>query len=595
MSKRCKESDYMLNRLGAKRILVIIMAFIILVTTFPPISTYAAEYQYHISHDMDSIIDFDPAFVGTLILTYGGYKLLVAILASAGILLSMYELQTGYMSRALHDLSQSTVNALNSLAETNHVYVETQAGSVVGVIAMSQIALHAILVDVQQVFSKHATADGRSLVREVPSNIIGIHVATNAPLVMSPSRLFSWYVYTMGGYRSDFHPMEFTNIHAIANELSVLLPNEVTLGGSTFTVDMYFRPGMGAFSIAEWRLVFLRDGARMWTHSLSIPRAWGLTDYDAIRIEVMPLGFTLVRSRFSPDYRLQFYVLSWSFYSIPTFGDFYVVRPYQTGFYLDYLPTGIVAPNSLIATLDVPNVVSDIAGTMDNIRDIAGTYDDIFILNPASALDLYNARVRDVVITGEVTTDYPNGGTNGGGGTGGYLGILGQILAALRSLPQLIANAIVGDFSTFDFSAMHNLPNITTLFPFSLPWDFHRAIIAMGGGSTSFAYMSSTTNVITWEEAMEAFSSGDMAAFNSDHNAYNISAFDELFIGIEPASSFLASRPAPVFQFTLPHPFNYTWQLNMADFEPLAQIVRWGVLLVFLIGLLFTTRSLIQF
>lgn len=62
-----------------------------------------------------------------------------------------------------------------------------------------------------------------------------------------------------------------------------------------------------------------------------------------------------------------------------------------------------------------------------------------------------------------------------------YSGILGSILGLLQTLAQSIANAIsavfVGDWASVDFSPLElAFENVSTRFPFSIPWDFQRVV-----------------------------------------------------------------------------------------------------------------------
>jgi hypothetical protein len=117
---------------------------------------------------------------------------------------------------------------------------------------------------------------------------------------------------------------------------------------------------------------------------------------------------------------------------------------------------------------------------------------------------------------------------------------LQNIEDSTRSLGQKIGDAVVGQPGTLDLRPLEELKAISGVFPFSIPWDLYNAFLAMFGGSTTAA-------------------------------------------------------PAPVFEMDLTNTIlNSKIKIDFSEYETMAIIVRWGIMGLFVVGLIKATSSLIK-
>jgi hypothetical protein len=109
-----------------------------------------------------------------------------------------------------------------------------------------------------------------------------------------------------------------------------------------------------------------------------------------------------------------------------------------------------------------------------------------------------------------------------------------------RSIPQRIGDVIVGQPDNLDFSPLEDLRAVSGVFPFSIPWDLRNAFLAMFGGS-------------------------------------------------------VAAAPAPVFEIDLTDTVLASkLKIDFAEYETMAIVVRWGIMGLFVIGLISATGRLIK-
>jgi hypothetical protein len=230
----------------------------------------------------------------------------------------------------------------------------------------------------------------------------------------------------------------------------------------------------------------------------------------------------------------------------------------ETVVFVEDMKTADVAP---------VNIFQDFAAALQAVAqqgNVPGNDDDvIFILTPPIAAHapttpdaptlppMYGSFagpqtiVRPVTGTGAiidnppVPTAIPGQGNDLGaisGQLGGILGLLQGIWDSIKSLPQSIATAVVGT-ATIDYSPLKNNIDLTTVFPFCIPFDFIRAITSL-------------------QAAPQA------PSFTID--------FSGTVLG------------------------DYIWELDMADFETPARVIRWGVWISFFIGLMIATQKFIK-
>jgi len=140
----------------------------------------------------------------------------------------------------------------------------------------------------------------------------------------------------------------------------------------------------------------------------------------------------------------------------------------------------------------------------------------------------------------------------------------------------------------FDFSILFDsMPNLMEYFPFSIPFDLYNTFRVIAG------QMPVETVGMTLQEA-RAFT----ALMENSHRQAEIMAlhgghvaFQSSYAGIEPM--FLTDT-APRFEIEIPEPFNYTFVFDMNDYTALIGVVRWSLLVIFIIGLYKLTPLLIR-
>jgi hypothetical protein len=117
---------------------------------------------------------------------------------------------------------------------------------------------------------------------------------------------------------------------------------------------------------------------------------------------------------------------------------------------------------------------------------------------------------------------------------------LKEIRDHTRTIGNRIGDAVIGSPGSLDFSPLEELRVFNGVFPFSIPWDLRNAFLAMFGGSVN-------------------------------------------------------PTPAPVFEVDLTDTiFNTRWRIDFSDFELLAIVMRWGIMALFVVGLIKTTGTLIK-
>lgn len=199
------------------------------------------------------------------------------------------------------------------------------------------------------------------------------------------------------------------------------------------------------------------------------------------------------------------------------------------------------------ATLQTPNILSDYAGTIASIRSHSHLSDDndsLWFAMPATLKGLVGAKMPDVVVPGSINVDLPNTNTWDDAEVKGLLGnilnVLNNVLDGIKALPAIIAQtlsvALVGDMA-LNFESMNNRTQLTTVFPFCIPFDLAHAIESLR---------------------------------------------------VPPkAPTFGADFSGTIFG-------NYQFRLDLSEYESIAQIIRWTVWISFFIGLLFITPKLIR-
>jgi len=108
-----------------------------------------------------------------------------------------------------------------------------------------------------------------------------------------------------------------------------------------------------------------------------------------------------------------------------------------------------------------------------------------------------------------------------------------------RNIPQRIGDVIVGSPGELDFSPLEELKAIGGVFPFSIPWDLRNAFLAMFGGSVSVS--------------------------------------------------------APVFEIDLTNTIlNSKIEIDFSEYERMVIAIRWGIMGLFVMGLVMATGRLIK-
>lgn len=165
--------------------------------------------------------------------------------------------------------------------------------------------------------------------------------------------------------------------------------------------------------------------------------------------------------------------------------------------------------------------------------------------------------------------------------------VLNNINANVRDLPSRIADILPGNSGStdidFDFTGipetpdfefnfwpiLDNMPNLMDYFPFSIPLDLYNTFRVMAGT------MPIEALGLTRNEQVE---------FMALHT--------QGYEGINPA--LLQAPPPPRWEIELPDPFNYTLVLDLADFQPVINVIRWGLILFFTAGLIKITPMVIR-
>jgi|GEM_PF-4892719 len=279
--------------------------------------------------------------------------------------------------------------------------------------------------------------------------------------------------------------------------------------------------------------------------------------------------------------------------------------------------TGLVPSQSIVApttrplpfVINTANAITNPAAAMAAVQAISGaaTDDDIIAIwlpdipaiEAGDFSSLVNATVADVIVPREVLEDednppivYPPGtiappGTGTGDLTGINQGIraidstLQNILEVTRDIADSITATtpypdltiddiyipyvpmpIVPDVPDFewDFSSIFgNMPNLMDYFPFSIPLDLYNTFRVMSGNMPIEALSLNT------QERREL-----MALIE---NGYSYASIEPMFLG--------GLGTPPRFEFDLPEPFNYKIVVDLADFEILIAVIRWGTLMSF--------------
>jgi len=189
-----------------------------------------------------------------------------------------------------------------------------------------------------------------------------------------------------------------------------------------------------------------------------------------------------------------------------------------------------------VINLNPVNIVEDMYAAREAVEALTGEWDDvdyIYLEFPQSLLDLLggNTGVGDVVI--------PDGGVVAPPVNPPVDEALGGILDAITALPGQLANTMVGTME-LDFSRFQNTTSLTMLFPFSIPFDFVRAINSL--------------RVPPKPPRFEIDFTGTVLAGNQE----------------------------------------VVWALDLSDFESIAQVVRWTVWISVFIGLMLATHKFIK-
>jgi hypothetical protein len=125
---------------------------------------------------------------------------------------------------------------------------------------------------------------------------------------------------------------------------------------------------------------------------------------------------------------------------------------------------------------------------------------------------------------------------------------LKELNRQVGNLPGAIAGQVVGD-GNINF----NTPSgITTVFPFSIPFSFSRAVMGLRAPPQAPRF--------------EADFSGTIFDTRTLTQEYGMDGKGE----------------------------NFVWVLDMADFESVAAVIRWTVWISFFIGLMFVTNKVIR-
>ena len=246
-----------------------------------------------------------------------------------------------------------------------------------------------------------------------------------------------------------------------------------------------------------------------------------------------------------------------------------------------------VQTNAIIRSMDFilsqANAITNPATAMAAVQAISGAVADddyIGIWIPHSINDVVNPTLTlaDVVVPGDIVNDdvivyppitYPPSTGNPPGtanppwvgdltntvsniatDVGGIRGALNTVIEGVQAIPGQLTNiwegiqaipaavtsTLVGTME-LDFSRLRTSQNVTTLFPFSIPFDYYRTIASL--------------RVPPQVPVVEMDFSGTIFG-------------------------------------------DYVWRLDMSEFEFIAEIVRWGVWIMFFIGLITATHKFIK-
>ena len=214
----------------------------------------------------------------------------------------------------------------------------------------------------------------------------------------------------------------------------------------------------------------------------------------------------------------------------------------------------IISPNigdiidlSFTGYLEIPNLLADPYSTRSSILDhakLANPDDSIVFSVPVTLDGLVGVRVGDVVVPGSILSDLPNTDTWDDAEVVGLLGnilnVLNNVLDAIKSLSasisQTLSVALVGDM-TLNFDKVNNRVPLSNVFPFSIPWDLTNAVESLRVAPV--------------------------------------------------APSFSADFSGTVLD-------GYSFELDLSEYDSVAQIIRWSVWIAFFIGLIVGTSKLIK-
>ena len=254
-------------------------------------------------------------------------------------------------------------------------------------------------------------------------------------------------------------------------------------------------------------------------------------------------------------------------------------------------PTIPVNTPGFTAALNPSNAITGASAHFDwlqNLADLGGGY--VSIVVPSNPADLVGRGAETVVVPGVVAGNpaipgYPAHPVNPGNPAipdidvelGRISVILQNILDAIRAIPVSISNILPPPRASledwygylpeveertfiFDFRFLLDLmPDLSNRFPFSVPFSIYN-----------------TFRVLAGELPVEMVGLSQLE-INALMDTYHYSHLEYRSIGIV--------RP-PVFTVEMPPPFNYTFVLDLADYQGFISLVRWSILASFAIGMM---------
>lgn len=545
-----------------------LMIFVIAATMLLlPIPVYAVRYETQ--HDSFSIAPIAEPFT----LTYGGKKVVVAVLAGLGI--TFYSV--AQMENAIDGLElrfdMSLIQTINHMATQLNPFTPNISYALVSQQVVDQIANHAIS-------EWGGSVRGNQIVSgSIHDSTVGIQIETNLPVI---DRNFMAGIYNTNAPNDN--PLLQNAIEATASLFREMLEPTAIIAGDVYTI----RTWRAAIGESYWLGVMRND---LEVRSSSVTR--GNANVAANRFTHEILGFYICANTMPAQVRImskntwhqnaqrnnpQGITLT-STVAIPSLA----------------LDLGNIYIPGIIARLQGVNALTNVAAAIQAMVQtgaITSADQDFHIVIPHTLGGLTGANVGTVVIP---RTGVLNPPTIDLEDIERELALIAQLIAAgvltlteameaLRAAGYALTADRVIQFDPvdmppipefdLDFSNNFNnifdaMPNLMEYFPFSIPFDLLQTIRVLGG-QAPIETLGMTPGEFRTFMSAQAFAYGEL--------------------GIAPANLF----PPPRFEIEFPAPFNYTWVLDLADYQRLINIIRFSVLVTFIVALLKLTPGVIR-